>query len=114
MSIYQKSDKNSPKLEPIAFKGKSYYPDYIIRLPLDKNSKINIDNCDCVFLIADANKPDFRKYVGARHFRKSKENEKIPETINGYNPQYIFCFTETPFPINAFIKEQDFKSYQAF
>ncbi|MAG85973.1 MAG: hypothetical protein CMB97_00955 [Flavobacteriaceae bacterium] len=108
MPVYDKPYKDLLKIiGQINFKGHTYIPDYIIELPLSENESINIDNSDCVYSIANPNNPEFRKYVGIRHFRKSTNDEKFPEDINGYSPKYIFCFTETKFPLEEFANEHN-------
>lgn len=110
MPLFNKLDKIFPKSESVTVNGNSYSPDYIIDLPLDEDDKIDIENCNCVFSTKNPNSPLFRKYVGAKFFKKFVNNNVL-EKVNGYLPESVFCFQETDFPLDDFIKEQNFKYF---
>lgn len=109
MPIIDKSDENFPKSESVTVNGKPYKPDYCIKYPVD-NDTIDIDNCICVFSIRNRDSPKIVKYVGATTYDKLTKDNVIKK-VNGYLPDYVQCFTETEFPLDDFIKEQNFKYF---
>lgn len=105
MTLFSKKDFS----DPITVDRISYNPDYLIQFPID-NDKVDIKNCICVYSILDSTNSIFRKYVGAK-FLKSLDSKNIGDKIYGYLPQNIYCFTDTDFPLDDFVKEQNFKFF---
>ena len=105
-------DKDSP-LYPsnggVTVNKQVYKPDYLIELPTEDS--IDFKDCICVFSIIDRQQPPVRKYVGAKYFNEL-DNQRLHEPINGYLPEYVFCFTETSFPLEEFESEQNFKPFK--
>lgn len=93
----------------VTVEGSGYNPDFIINFPIEKDT-INLDNCTCVFSILNRQNLAVRQYVGAEFF-ENLNNENIQKSINGYLPEAVFCFTQTSFPLDAFLNEQDFQPY---
>ncbi|SRX76269.1 hypothetical protein [Aequorivita antarctica] len=95
--------------DSITVGGVPYNPDYLIQFPVDKD-EINIKNCICVYSILDSTNSVFRKYVGAK-FLKHLNSKNVGDKVNGFLPQNIYCFTDTYFPLDDFVKEQKFKFF---
>lgn len=109
MAIIDKFNNDFPTDGGVTFKGRFYNADFMIKFPVDKDN-INLENCTCVFSILDRSNLFLRQYVGAK-FYDLLTNENIIENINGYLPETVFCFTSTAFPLDAFLKEKDFKIF---
>ena len=109
MAIIDRHDFNFPKDGFITFKGKEYKADYLIKFPTEKD-EINLINCTCIFSILERTNFVFRQYVGARFF-ENLNNNNVTDSINGYLPELVFCFTHTDFPLDDFIKESNFNFF---
>ncbi|MHC0440988.1 hypothetical protein [Flavobacterium sp. 3-210] len=108
MAIRTKRDLNYND-DSVTVNNVKYLPDLLIKFPVDKDD-INFENCTCIFSILDRDNLISRKYVGAVFF-ENLNNTNIEKTVNGYLPEYVFCFTDTKFPLEEFVEEQDFKPY---
>lgn len=106
MSILNKKILTSLQEGFITVKNIKYIPDYVILFPLDKNDKLDIKNCICVFSIFNRENPLLRKYIGVKEY-KNFNLKKAKETINGFEAEHVFCFTEDDFPIEDFKKENN-------
>lgn len=109
MSVLNKNINQLPSDGGVTFKGKFYKVDYMITFPIDKD-KINLDNCICVFSILNRVNPLLRKYVGGK-FYENLNNENVIESINGYLPETVFCFTDSYFPLDEFLEENNFQYF---
>ena len=111
MAIIDKSEFAFPTDGIVYFGNVEYVADKLILFPVT-NDKINLDNCTCLFSIIERPvRPDSkRQYVGAKFF-SNINNANAQESINGYQPEHIFCFTKTEFPLQKFIDKQDFKNF---
>ena len=107
MPIIHKNHPDFPTdSSSVTVKGVQYQADYLIKFHIDKDL-INLKNCTCVFSIYSRDNYCIRKYVGAK-FYKELNNETVSENINGYLPEFVFCYTETEFPLDDFLEEQGF------
>lgn len=106
MPIIHKSNPDFPTDSFITVNNKKYQADYVIKFDVNKDT-INLDNCICVFSILSRKDSRTRQYVGAK-FYENLTNDNVVESINGYLPEFAFCFTETAFPLDAFLGENTF------
>ena len=111
MAIIDKSEFAFPTDGIVTFDNVEYIADKLILFPIT-NDEINLDNCTCLFSILERpiRRDSRRQYVGAKFF-KNLNNSNAQESINGYDPEHIFCFTKTEFPLRKFINKQDFKNF---
>ena len=109
MPIIHKNHPEFPTENFVTVNHKQYQADYIIKFDVDKDN-IDLKNCTCVFSILSRKDLATRQYVGAK-FYENLTNENVTESINGYLPERVFCFTETDFPLDAFLKESNFKYF---
>lgn len=105
MPIIHKSQPDFPLESFVTVSNQKYQSDYVIKFEVD-NDIINLDNCICVFSILCRHDLGIRQYVGAKYYRKLT-NDNVVERINGYLPEFAFCFTDTDFPLEIFLKEQN-------
>jgi len=109
MSIIDKHNNNFPSDGGVTFDGNFYKADYIIKFPI-YNDDINLDNCTCVFSILNRSNLYLRQYVGAKLY-DNLNKDNIIESINGYLPETVFCFTDTYFPLSEFLEKSNFQHY---
>lgn len=109
MSVYKKGEINFPKTAFVKFKNINYIPDVIIYLPLEKDDVINLKNATCIFAVRNSYKPLDLLVVGADKLENLNNNNVSDKFYNCY-PERILCFVNTKFPLDKFIKENDFKN----
>lgn len=111
MALINKSEFAFPTDGIVYFGNVEYVADNLILFPIT-NDEINLDNCTCLFSILErpVRRDSKRQYVGAKFF-KNLNNANAQEFINGYQPEHIFCFTKTTFPLQEFIDKQSFRQF---
>ena len=111
MSIINKFDNHFPNDGGVTFKDTFYKADFMIKFPVD-NDEINLENCTCVFSILNRSNLLLRQYVGAK-FYDLLTKENIIESVNGYLPETVFCFTSSDFPLSEFLDESNFQHHNS-